>query len=94
MAAKRINLINSLFKNNHGKVVIRQTPNMPLWGWVVFSALARVFSLGYAHNGFHSLANISLFVWAYLEIRSGESLFRRILGAMIMIGLLYEFFNV
>lgn len=72
-------------KDKHGKVVLWQMPNVPLWGWIISTVLAYVFSKGKAHNLFQILAFGSLFAWAYLEITSGINYFRRVLGAIVLI---------
>jgi hypothetical protein len=82
-----------ILKNKDGKVVLWQNPNLPLWGWVIFSVLGVVFKHGNLHSGFQYLGKASLFTWAYLEIRSGESMFRRALGLLIMAGILIGTFK-
>jgi hypothetical protein len=84
---------NSIFRDKDGKIVIWQSPNLPLWGWIVSSLLGKVFTHGAVHAGFQHLAAASLFVWAYLEIRTGGSIFRRILGGIIMLGMVHRFFQ-
>lgn len=73
-----------LFKDPGGNIVIWQSPNLPLIGWAVCKALSmtidnRDISAGLAH-----IATLLLFTWAYLEIKDGASVFRKILGIVIM----------
>jgi len=93
MAHKEVTLFDRVFKDREGKVTIWQNPNVPLWCWVVFSVLGIVFKHGAGHTGLQRLAEASLFTWAYLEIRTGVNVFRQILGAAIMIGVVYGFFT-
>lgn len=92
MAYEPRSVIDRLFRDRHGKVIIWQTPNVPLWGWVAFSILALIFKRGRPHTGFHILSESAVFTWAYLEIKSGQSLFRRILGALVLADLIVSFF--
>jgi hypothetical protein len=87
------NFIDRIFKDKTGKVVISQMPNIPLWGWIISSILSMVFKHGRPHAGFENVGRAALVTWAYLEIRSGVSLFRRILGAMVLIAVLYGYFS-
>jgi len=76
-----------------GQAVLFQFPNAPLLGWLVCYALQHFFHDGTtAREGFTTLANSFLFVWAYLEIVSGFSYFRRGLGAIILLFLTVGFF--
>jgi len=93
MTLKETNLLGRIFKDKDGKIIIWQDPNIPLWGWIVFSISGIVFQHGAGHKGLQHLAEASLFTWAYLEIRTGESIFRRILGIIITIGIVYGFFR-
>jgi hypothetical protein len=83
----------SFFKNKNGKIVIWQFPNTLLFGWIVFSLLALVVQHGKAHTGLHLLAESFLFAWAYNELRSGESMFRRTLGAIVLVVTALSYFK-
>jgi hypothetical protein len=78
-------------KNDH--VVIIQPPNLPIVGWLVCSVLAYFIQSGSLHTGFAMLSKAFLFTWAYLEITQGVNLFRRLLGLVVMIGLLVIYFK-
>jgi hypothetical protein len=84
---------SKFFCDNEGKIVILQAPNIPLVAWFCFGVLARLFNDGTMHQGFHLLSQAFLFAWAYLEIRSGASPFRRAFGCVVMLGLLAAFFR-
>ncbi|MDQ3023093.1 MAG: hypothetical protein M3R04_01715 [bacterium] len=76
-----------LFRDNDGRVVIAQWPNLPLWVWII----CKVLSL-FLHGQFASIVNVvavlALCVWAVLEIGWGRNLFRRILGSTVLIAIM------
>lgn len=94
MSTTQNSFFDKLFRNKQGNIVIWQAPNIPLWIWIVSSVLERVFTHGHVPTGLQYVSKASLFTWAYLEIKSGESIARRALGVVVMLGLLYEFFVV
>lgn len=67
-----------------GRVVVVQMPNLPLWVFLTATALRLLFqpkgSLGTTSS---IIGTAALMVWATLEIARGESLFRRVLGAVV-----------
>lgn len=85
-------ILDWFVKNKQGSVVIWQFPNIPLWGWILCTLLALVLKHGHIHTGLHALAQALLFTWAYLELRSGESIFRRTLGGLVLVDLIISFF--
>ena len=76
------------FKDKQGKIVIAQTPNLPLIGWALFTILAWFWQNNKyeIHNLFTLLAFGFIFTWCYLEITSGVNTFRRILGVVVLMG--------
>ena len=68
-----------------GRLVLWQWPNVPLFAWGVFLALAKVAQTGALHNGAQFVSSAALVVWAYLEITGGANYFRRSLGAVILV---------
>lgn len=74
----------AFFKNNSGQLVLVQAPNPPLilagffylLSFASFSPLVLVSSIA---------SKISLLYWAYLEIISGDSNFRKLLGVLVTI---------
>lgn len=93
MASKKTTVFDRLFKDQDGKVIIWQNPNILLWVWLGCSVLGFIVKHGSAHRGLQHLGDAALFAWAYLEIRSGESLFRRILGVLVIAFTIYGFFK-
>ncbi|MEX2014897.1 MAG: hypothetical protein WD885_03090 [Candidatus Saccharimonadales bacterium] len=76
--------ITRFFKNDNGRVVIVQRPNAFVLIWAGLSALSKVANDEISAS-IASLATFSLLIWTYLEIKSGESPFRRTLGVIVLI---------
>jgi hypothetical protein len=64
--------------------VVVQIPNIPLAGWLVFAALARIPGPGAWTSGASRTGSAFLFVWAYLELAQGVNYFRRLLGLVVL----------
>lgn len=80
-----------LFKNAEDETVIYQRPNLPIIGWAI-AMLVSFVTEGNAQQIAASLGFALLFTWAYLEIRQGASLFRKMLGSIVMISILLSLF--
>lgn len=76
----------NFFKDSDGSIVLWQRPNIPLLGWLVFKLISIFLQAGAAKNAFENLSMLLLFTWAYLEITSGKTYFRRVLGGSVMLG--------
>jgi hypothetical protein len=85
--------LRKLITDKHDQIVIFQSPNTPLLLWFTSSVLARITS-GTVHNGFASLATAMIVVWAYLEITSGVTPARRLLGGLVMTVVVAHFFGL
>ena len=79
----------SIFKDKDGKVVLAQKPNLPIIVWFFSFLLATINVNQMVSELAQYISFGALFTWAWLEIFSGDNLFRRTLGAVVMIGLLY-----
>lgn len=82
-----------IFKDKKGDWAIWQTPNLPLTLWFISTIAAKVFGDGDVHSFFSTVAFGAIFTWAYLEIRSGISTFRRALGVVVIIVSIYGQIN-
>ncbi|MCC5634674.1 hypothetical protein LC593_02195 [Nostoc sp. CHAB 5844] len=80
-------LIDKIFRDSNGNIVIAQMPNPPLILGVVASLLTFVFPSGTINTVLYILANGALFTWAWLEIFQGVNYFRRTLGLVVLIGM-------
>lgn len=95
--SKHSPLVNWLFADTTGHIVIIQIPNIPFWvaiaAWLAlhFVAMARW------HMALEIVFNGALIVWAVMEIGWGASRFRRLLGVIvlgwILIGLAIKFLH-
>ncbi len=72
-----------------GDVVVVQPPNLPLWVFLVATAVRLVL---HPHGGIGTavsfIGTAGLLVWAVLEVARGDSPFRRVLGGLVFIGTL------
>lgn len=76
------------FKDRHGKVVLWQNPNLPLWAWLIATLLTHILPYGQLNFAASLVAFGSLFTWSYLEITSGVNNFRRSVGVIILLWLI------
>jgi hypothetical protein len=84
-------LISKFVRDRSGKIVLWQTPNIPLIFWFVCVVISYVVPAG-ARIDISSLGTAFLFVWAYMEITGGASYFRRALGFVIFCTIVVRFF--
>jgi hypothetical protein len=80
--------VKKLFEDKDGRIVIAQRPNLPLSVGLTASVLGFVPLLAQLHELLSWLAFGALFTWAWLELFSGDSPFRRLLGLVILLWLL------
>ena len=90
---KKNNNILNFFKNKDGEWTIAQTPNFPIIAWFFLALTLQLFDGGSLKSGMQLLSSALLFTWAYLEITSGDSSFRRLLGGIVLLVLVYDFFS-
>lgn len=89
----RFSFVNTLFKDKDkdkdNRISVVEFPNV----WLTLWALGAVVSHFFESNLSSFIANLSfmsLIIWASLEIVAGRSLFRRLLGAFILVGALFN----
>ncbi len=85
--------INHFFKDDQGKNIIWQWPNIPLYGWVVFKILSMIIDKPTWKFGFQNLSTAFLFTWAFLELTQGVNYFRRLLGLVVLAALIIGIFK-
>jgi hypothetical protein len=73
------------FTNKQGKVVVWQSPNLPVVVWFIATVLSHLFATGRPHAVLGLISFGALFTWAWLEIFQGSSYFRRLLGLVVLI---------
>ncbi len=81
------NLGSHFFKDKNGKIAVAQLPNPPLIAFLVFRFLQMVAS-GTLQQMASVVAFGSLFTWAWLELFQGENYFRRLLGIVVLVGII------
>jgi len=74
---------SKLFLDQNNRVVIWQKPNVFLSFWIVLKLSPLAFTS--LKRDVNQLASVVLIAWAIMEITSGASLFRRILGAVVLV---------
>ena len=85
--------LHRFIRDKHGHVVIAQKPNLPIIAWFVLMIISHLLGEGIAQSGTAALSAASLFTWAYLEATAGASLFRRVLGAVVLMVVIVGFFR-
>lgn len=69
-----------------GEVVVAQTPNLSLWIFLVATAVRLLFQpAGMAGTLVSIVSGVALGVWSLLEVASGSSPFRRVLGGVVLL---------
>lgn len=81
-------LFNKTFRDDDGKIVIAQKPNLPIVVGLVATLLKLLVPNGNIHIGLESLAFGALFTWAWLELFEGVNYFRRTLGLVVLLGVI------
>ena len=92
MGSLRVKTLAGFFKDKNGKLAIVQRPNILIILWAGLSVLSKVTD-GQIRNGISTLATILLVGWAYLEITAGDSMFRRLLGVVVLSFSIYGVIN-
>jgi hypothetical protein len=80
------------FKDQKGRVVLWQWPNIPLCGWALSKFFAVIVNNPSMESGFSNLGTSLLFVWAYLELTNGVNYFRRLIGLAVLSAICISFF--
>ena len=89
----KMNSISSFFKDKNGKWAIIEFPNGLLLAWIILVILGMYVHDSELKSSLGRLSGAVIFAWAYLEITKGRSYFRRVLGAGILISLIFSFFT-
>lgn len=85
MYSKRMKWYQKFWRNSNGEIVIFQPPNLPIIVWAVFNVIGRIVTDGFIHHAATAISFAGLIIWAMLELLSGDTYFRRLLGLMILI---------
>uniref|UniRef100_B8HXL8 Uncharacterized protein n=1 Tax=Cyanothece sp. (strain PCC 7425 / ATCC 29141) TaxID=395961 RepID=B8HXL8_CYAP4 len=77
-----------IFRDQEGRIVIAQAPNLPLSVGVVATLVQAILPEGVIQRGVALVAFGALFTWAWQELFSGVNYFRRFLGLAALAGLI------
>lgn len=80
--------MRAFFADKDGNIVIAQKPNLPVLTWAATSLSALIVTDSVYSDILSLIAFGSLFTWAWLEIFHGDCRFRRVLGVIVLCGLL------
>jgi hypothetical protein len=86
--SERRSAIGRFFRDPEtGELVVAQLPNLPLSVWLA-ATLARLVLTPHGSTGtaLSVVGTVSLAVWAVLEVARGDSPFRRVLGGLVLSG--------
>ena len=84
---EKVGFVDRAFRDQHGRVVLWQSPNIALWTWIVARVL--VWPLhGKPETVAKFVAFVALTIWAVMEVFSGVNYFRRALGFVVLAGMI------
>lgn len=86
-------LFDKTFRDSEGNIVIAQPPNLPLLVGLTATVLKLIVTSGNIYTGLDAVAFGSFFTWAWLEIFEGVNYFRRVLGLLVLIGVIASRFS-
>ena len=91
--SKKTSLFDKTFRNQEGKVVLFEKPNIAIL--IAFAAWLVQFyiQVGIVHNIAQIIFLVALAVWAVLEIGWGTNYFRRALGLIVLVFIGWEVFR-
>jgi hypothetical protein len=92
MIRKMKHMIDWFVRGKDGHVHLVQFPNIPIIGWFASRIVSDFIATGPMKTGFSNVSLAFLAVWSYLEIVHGLSYFRRMLGVIVAILIVYSFF--
>jgi hypothetical protein len=81
--------IQSFFENEKGELKVIQPPNALLSLWLVLQLVNAVL-FQFAQPVIHSFSSLLLFTWSYNELRQGESPFRKALGGVVLLAVIFN----
>jgi len=81
-------LLNQIFHDDQGNIVIAQPPNLPLIVGIVASLLRLILTTGRVNIALDLIAFGSLFTWAWQELFQGVNYFRRALVLVVLTALM------
>lgn len=80
------------FRDKRGQMVWWQWPSPLLWGWLVARVLALALTDGTLKDWVGYAGTASLAIWALLELTTGVNYFRKLLGLVVLLMIVLQFF--
>jgi hypothetical protein len=85
VSRRQYDLWDKFWRDKKGNVVIFQWPNALLIAWAVLSVLSLIVSRGHTQQLIWWVGNITLAVWALVELIWGVNYFRKALGLVVLL---------
>lgn len=82
-------VMQKTFKDNDGNVVIGQSPNLPLIGFMMLGFGSFIASDASTKKRLRQLSLLSLFTWSTLETVSGVDYFRKMSGITVSLAIVW-----
>ena len=73
------------FHDEHGDLVLWQTPNLPIIVWFLARLLQVFVDSGPSARLLGAVSFGALFTWGWLELSDGDAYIRRLLGLIVLI---------
>lgn len=80
-------MLKKFFEDKEGRVVITQWPNPPLIVWILALLVSKI-TQDTPSTVFAYISTLAITVWAVIELGWGRSMFRRVLGMVVMAAVL------
>lgn len=77
--------MHRFFTDSHGRQTIIMVPNLSLSLWLASLLIGWVVKQQPYHNYIGWVGTVALMTWAVQEIYSGTSMFRRVLGTVVLV---------
>ena len=88
LAVKKVTLLDRIFRDSEGNIVIAQPPNLPVLAGFAAAILQSLLPSGHLQTTAQLFAFGALFTWAWQELFDGVNYFRRALGLIGLAGLM------
>jgi len=85
--------VKRFISDKNGRIVIGQSPNILLSGWILCKLIIFLLSSGHLRSSLEQLSTALLFAWAYYEAAKGVSYFRKVLGVIVLSIIIIGFFR-
>ncbi len=81
-------LTHRFFRNEQNELILAETPNLPLI-IAMSGAFLQLFTTGKLSDLFGLVFFGAIFTWCWLEMTAGSTQFRKVLGAAVLIAILW-----